>query len=379
MDLYSAVVEVPPAPDFTITVHSVVAPGEVEVDGRPSRPGVDSRILTYDWDFGDGTTDSGDLVEHLYQKCGRFSISLTVMDDRGLSATTSRTVQIECPSTDLSAGWVSEDVGKPEFPGTAGFDATEDCLAISAAGETIGGTADEGHFVYRELRGDGTLAVRVSELNGNTGSKVGVMLRESLASGAPHATMFVEDGAFADVFQFSHRSDAESTTASKRGSRFTLPDAWIRIQRKGDQLIGCSSTDGMDWEEVGRTTFFLPADTLIGIVATGRDTDPHQPFTPLHASVCDLRLTPDVPPGPRFQRGDSNGDEDVNVADAVFTLGWLFAGGADPGCLAAADANGDWAVDVTDPVSLLNFLFAEAAPPPPPFPGAERDGPRTWR
>jgi hypothetical protein len=60
----------------------------------------------------------------------------------------------------------------------------------------------------------------------------------------------------------------------------------------------------------------------------------------------------------RFQRGDTNGDGGVNLADAVFLLNSLFAGGPAPSCTKTGDTNDDGAVNIADPVFLLNHLFA---------------------
>jgi hypothetical protein len=42
---------------------------------------------------------------------------------------------------------------------------------------------------------------------------------------------------------------------------------------------------------------------------------------------------------PTFIRGDANADTGVDIADAIFTLSYLFAKGTPPSCLDAADAN----------------------------------------
>jgi beta-glucanase (GH16 family) len=75
------------------------------------------------------------------------------------------------------------------------------------------------------------------------------------------------------------------------------------------------------------------------------------------------------PCGPNIIRGDCNDDDDVNLSDALCILGWLFLGGAAPGCAAVMNANGDPGVDVSDPIFLLEYLFLGGAPPAAPFPG----------
>jgi hypothetical protein len=68
----------------------------------------------------------------------------------------------------------------------------------------------------------------------------------------------------------------------------------------------------------------------------------------------------------RFLRGDANGDSDVDISDAVTTLGFLFVGFHRPACEDAADVDDSGVLDVSDPISLLGFLFNRGSPPPPP-------------
>ncbi|MEM7262088.1 MAG: choice-of-anchor B family protein [Planctomycetota bacterium] len=71
-----------------------------------------------------------------------------------------------------------------------------------------------------------------------------------------------------------------------------------------------------------------------------------------------------------FVRGDVNDDEEVDVADAVTGLGYLFAGAAAPVPLEALDVNNDGDEDVADVVYLLAFLFQSGTPPDAPYPTA---------
>src|SRR5262245_42889403 len=75
-----------------------------------------------------------------------------------------------------------------------------------------------------------------------------------------------------------------------------------------------------------------------------------------------------------FRRGDSNGDLQVDLSDAVFTLGFLFLG--DPPrlpCEDAADADDDGILDLTDAVFGLSFSFLGGRAPPEPFPSCGPD------
>ncbi len=59
-------------------------------------------IVSYAWDFGDGTTGSGDTVSHVYVQDGVYSVHLTVTDNDGLTdtATVSVTVTNVAPVVD---------------------------------------------------------------------------------------------------------------------------------------------------------------------------------------------------------------------------------------------------------------------------------------
>ncbi len=64
-----------------------------------------------------------------------------------------------------------------------------------------------------------------------------------------------------------------------------------------------------------------------------------------------------------FTCGDANGDSDINVADAVTLINYVFKGGPAPDPLLAGDANGDGDVNVADAVYMINFVFSGGPAP----------------
>ncbi|MBI4585669.1 MAG: hypothetical protein HY717_16785 [Planctomycetes bacterium] len=60
---------------------------------------------------------------------------------------------------------------------------------------------------------------------------------------------------------------------------------------------------------------------------------------------------------PALERGDVDGNGQLEVTDGIGLLGYLFLGGAAPSCLAVADANADGSVDLSDAVGILLHLF----------------------
>ena len=75
-----------------------------------------------------------------------------------------------------------------------------------------------------------------------------------------------------------------------------------------------------------------------------------------------------------FQRGDTNDDGAVNIADPISTLSFLFPGGTPgtpPTCNDAMDANDDGALNIADAIYALQFLFQGGPAIPPPTCGGD--------
>jgi N-acetylneuraminic acid mutarotase/TorA maturation chaperone TorD len=66
-------------------------------------------IVKYEWDFGDGTTGEGMIVEHSYSKIGVYNVTLTVKDAAGNVDTHSITVTV-IPAEDLSLWIISVSI-----------------------------------------------------------------------------------------------------------------------------------------------------------------------------------------------------------------------------------------------------------------------------
>jgi PKD repeat protein len=65
-----------------------------------------SAVSSYAWNFGDGTTGSGRVVNHAYGVPGNYTVTLTVTNDRGLAASISKTVTVSSAPA-ASGDWIS--------------------------------------------------------------------------------------------------------------------------------------------------------------------------------------------------------------------------------------------------------------------------------
>lgn len=359
-------------PHAALNVTGPDAGGIAHFDAAASTTPNGTGALTYEWDFGDGTTSGEQTAEHAYTSGGRICVRLTVRNNLGLR----HVAQADCFSVPCPAGdavpWVAVDVGEPALTGTARLSGAGEMQALEmcAGGTDLTARSDQIHFAYQELEGDGSLTAELTSLSGgDTGALAGLMCRESLDAGSRHVAMIVQRNADR-VLRFKTRSTTNGSTSGKFGGNAPDP-AWLRIERKGNVIAGSYSTDGESWTELSQSTFDdpsapLPENLLVGFVDSAGDKTGTGAYRAGAASFAHIALVPASSPEPGFLRADADGSLKLDITDAVFTLGYLFLGGPTPSCLKAADADDSGKLEITDVIFTLGFLFLGSAAPPAP-------------
>jgi alpha-tubulin suppressor-like RCC1 family protein/PKD repeat protein len=82
-----------PVASFIASPASGNPPLEVSFDASASFD-PDGDIVSWEWDFGDGSSGSGEITSHTYTLAGTFTVELAVTDDNGATGTTTREVRI---------------------------------------------------------------------------------------------------------------------------------------------------------------------------------------------------------------------------------------------------------------------------------------------
>jgi serine protease len=83
-----------PSAHFTVSQSNGFAPLDIVFDGTRSAD-ADGSIVSYLWDFGDGSSASAEAsAAHTYTDTGTFDVTLQVTDDRGATDSTTRTVRV---------------------------------------------------------------------------------------------------------------------------------------------------------------------------------------------------------------------------------------------------------------------------------------------
>jgi regulation of enolase protein 1 (concanavalin A-like superfamily) len=130
----------------------------------------------------------------------------------------------------------------------ATYEETAEGLTVSAGGTDIWSYTDEFRFVYKKLNGNGSLTARVDSLvRTDAWAKAGVMIRETLATGAKHAaTVITPDNGVS--FAYRLYTDDVSNQVNQTGVNAPY---WVRITRTGNTFKAEHSADGKAWSIVG--------------------------------------------------------------------------------------------------------------------------------
>jgi len=156
----------------------------------------DGSIVSYGWDFGDGTTGSGATASKSYAAAGTYTITLTVTDNGGLAASTTHTVTIvaanQPPVANFSATPASTTVGVPiTFSGTGSTDPGGSIVGY--AWDFGDGTTGSGVTTSKSYAAAGsyTVTLTVTDNGGLTGSTTGTVVIAPAGSGV--TTVWLDD------------------------------------------------------------------------------------------------------------------------------------------------------------------------------------------
>ncbi|MFC2078133.1 PKD domain-containing protein [Candidatus Bipolaricaulota bacterium] len=132
---------VAPIASFTVSAELIVAGGTIQFNAVRSSD-EDGEIVSYVWDFDDGTDGSGMTVSHTFATVGTYSIYLRVTDDKGDFGETRKTIYVEAAA--------------PAGP-TASFTATptSGTSPLAVTFNATASTSPEGALTYAWTFGDG--------------------------------------------------------------------------------------------------------------------------------------------------------------------------------------------------------------------------------
>ena len=170
----------------------------------------------------------------------------------------------------VPTGWTATDVGAVGAEGRSSVD--EDSgpeYTVTGSGADVWGTADEFHFLSREITGDFDFSARVAQVNDvDQWTKAGLMLRDGLAAGARHAFVIQTPRSHRGV-AYQRRPVASGATVHTPGPA-NAPPGFLRLVREGNVVSAYyRSEPAGSWALVGTQTFTALAATVrIGFAVT---------------------------------------------------------------------------------------------------------------
>jgi PKD repeat protein len=140
-----------PVPSFFATPTTAKENDDIFFDGSASTD--DGKIMSYSWNFGDGHSGSGKTAHHGYELSGTYQVTLTIVDDAGISVTSApfevQVAQQSNPTASFVASPTTTRVGAQ-----VNFNAS---LSTAPTGRTV--------VSYRWNFGDGAIGEGVSPVH----------------------------------------------------------------------------------------------------------------------------------------------------------------------------------------------------------------------
>ena len=174
----------------------------------------------------------------------------------------SNPVDLTITSSPLPTGWLDQDIGIVGATGSATYGSGT--FTANGSGNGLFSTTSDGfHFVYQQLSGDGTIVARVASLS-NTYAQAGVMVRETLNSGAASAAVLDYAGSVYNA----ERSITGATSTSSNDATGPLP-YWLKLVRTGNSFVGYAAPDGVSWKlVVGPMPIQMAQSVYIGLLVS---------------------------------------------------------------------------------------------------------------
>jgi hypothetical protein len=208
------------------------------------------------------------------------SFTIRAMDAGG--AYSEAALEIEVESNGLPLPWTLATLGSVHELSEASGD--QSAIRLLSSG-VLAGTADSGLFAWQTLSGDGAITVRIRELeNTDTATRVGLMIRESLAANSKHTFVGTDGRGYVRWIRRTKPDGGTSTSSVAVAAPLGL---WLRLIREGTVVSAFTSSNGSDWTRVGRVNVDLGTTCYFGLSAHSGSADK------LSAAVFDnITVTP---------------------------------------------------------------------------------------
>jgi PKD repeat protein len=171
-----------PTPAFSFSPTSPLTYTPVYFDASASTD--DGQIVSYTWNFGDGSSGSGQQATHEYREAGDYLVTLTIVDDMGISATSEatsvRVTASQAPVATFAYSPAEPVVGQDIYFNAAQSQAAQGRYIVSYAWNFGSGSPQSGMTVVKSYDTVGTYVVTLvvtDNAGGTDSTAVSVRIR----------------------------------------------------------------------------------------------------------------------------------------------------------------------------------------------------------
>jgi Tol biopolymer transport system component len=178
------------------------------------------------------------------------------------------------------------DIGPVARPGTVAEDPADGALVIEGAGANMWFGADEGHFLWKRMKGDFIVSARAAFAGEGVEAhrKIGWMVRDSMDTGSAHASAVVHgDGLTSLQYRRTPGANTEEIPFP-----FSSADQ-IQLERRGTALIMSAARFGDPFERVS-VDLDLGGEVLVGLFVCSHNADVSE-----RARFTNVRVTVPAP------------------------------------------------------------------------------------
>ncbi|HUB26698.1 MAG TPA: family 16 glycosylhydrolase [Tepidisphaeraceae bacterium] len=172
----------------------------------------------------------------------------------------------------LPAAWSDSDIGSPDAPGSASYNASSGQWTVGGGGADIFGTSDQFNLASTSLTGDGNVMAEVLQIgNSNAWAKAGVMFRNDTTAGSEYATIDVTPTSGV-TFQWRSTTGGNVTSADAVTVGGVSTPYWVELSRTGNVFSAYYSPNGSSWTQIGSPeTIAMNSTVLAGLAVTSHD------------------------------------------------------------------------------------------------------------
>jgi hypothetical protein len=140
-------------------------------------------------------------------------------------------------------------------------------LTVKGAGDGITGTLDHCQYAYQRVVDDGSIITRIDSMTEvNNSCQAGVMLRESLEQNA--ANVFLGLSSVKGLVLSARDSTGKATTIIASDNSVKTFPYWLKLTRSGNIVTASSSSDGVNWVDLGTKTTKLNRSVYLGVATS---------------------------------------------------------------------------------------------------------------